>query len=115
MALASELPVYRDTMQLTKNIYILSSNFNKLYKYSLGEELNKTSLSLIKLLYEANSNVNKIIYLDKFLSNFELLKALLTLSLELNACGIKEQKHILILIEKIGRQINGWKKKMLNT
>ena len=114
MALVSELPVYRDTMSLTKELYLLVKNFSKMYKYTLGEELTKTPILLIKILFQANSvsNSEKIPFLKKFLENFELLKAFLTLSLELNVCNVTEQKKVLILVDKVGKQVNGWKRKL---
>ncbi len=55
MAQYSELPVYKATYDLLLAIFQFSKDFNKEYKYTVGESLKKETIELITLIYRANS------------------------------------------------------------
>jgi hypothetical protein len=54
MALHTELPVYRDTYKLVLEIFVTTKNFPKEYKYSLGRDMKRDVLVLMRCIYRAN-------------------------------------------------------------
>ena len=74
MALYYDLPVYKDTYKLILQIYECTKEFSREYKYSLGQDMKRDSLQLVRSVYRANKAIEKKEHLDKFTDDFELLK-----------------------------------------
>ena len=74
MALYYDLPVFKDVYKLILLIYSLTKDFSKEYEYTLGQDLKKDSMVLMRSIYRANKAQNKKEYLETFLDDFELLK-----------------------------------------
>lgn len=74
MALYYDLPVYRDTCQLVKLVFQITKDFPKEYKYSLGQDMKRDALQLVRSIYRANKSEKKKEHLEQFLDDFELLK-----------------------------------------
>ena len=90
MALYYDLPVFKDVYKLTLLIYSLTKDFPKEYKYTLGQDLKKDVMVLMRSIYRANKAQNKKEYLENFLDGIELLKL---------TCFSKQLKpHIQLLI-----------------
>ena len=53
MALHTALPVYRDTYKLVLEIFVSTKNFPKEYKYSLGRDMERDVLVLMRCIYGA--------------------------------------------------------------
>ena len=74
MALYYDLPVYRDTYKLIFKIYEYSKDFPKDYKYTLGQDMKRDALKLVRSIFIANKSVQKKEHLDDFMDDFELIK-----------------------------------------
>ena len=59
MALYHELPVYRDVYKLILMIFECTKDFSKEYKYTLGQDMKRDALQLVRNIYRANKSVNK--------------------------------------------------------
>ena len=59
MALYYELPVYRDVYKLILMIFESTKNFSKEYKYTLGQDMKRDALQLVRNIYRANKSANK--------------------------------------------------------
>jgi hypothetical protein len=81
MGLYDELPVYRDVYKLILMMFECTKDFSKEYKYTLGQDMKRDALQLVRNIYRANKSANKKEYLESFLDNFELLK------LEIRLCA----------------------------
>jgi hypothetical protein len=81
MALYYELPVYRDTYQFILKIFECTKDFSKEYKYTLGQDMKRDALQLVRSNYRANKASHKESHLEDFLDQFELLK------LEIRLCS----------------------------
>ncbi|MEI6757706.1 MAG: four helix bundle protein [Chlorobium sp.] len=54
MALYYDLPVYRDVYSLILKIFEYTKDFPREYKYTLGQDLKRDSLVLVRSIYRAN-------------------------------------------------------------
>ena len=81
MALYYDLPVFRDVYQLILKIFECTKDFPREYKYTLGQDLKKDGMSLVRSIYRANKSKDKVQYLEVFMDDFELVK------LELRICA----------------------------
>jgi hypothetical protein len=112
MAISSSLKVYKDSYDLLVYLYQISVNFNKDFKYSLGEKIKDEVLELIIDIYQANSdflerkNNLKLAQdrLEKIIIYIRILKDLKQINLKKFVC-LNEK------IETINKQLISWKKK----
>ena len=58
MALYYDLPVYRDTYKLILKIFEYTKDFPKDYKYTLGQDMKRDALQLVRSIYRANKSKN---------------------------------------------------------
>ena len=57
MALYYDLPVFKDVYKLALLIYSLTKDFSKEYKYTLGQDMKRDALQLVRSIYRANKAV----------------------------------------------------------
>jgi len=110
MALYYELPVYKDTYKLILKIFECTKDFSREYKYTLGQDMKRDALQLIRSIYRANKSANKKEYLDTFIDDFELLKLEIRLATDMKILPTGKQAELGILMDSIGKQITGWRK-----
>jgi hypothetical protein len=109
MALYYDLPVYRDTYKLILKIFECTKDFSKEYKYTLGQDMKRDALQLVRSIYRANKAQQKAVHLEAFMDDFELLKLEIRLCVDMKILPIKKQAELSLLMESIGKQITGWR------
>lgn len=73
MALYYDLPVFKDVYKLILLIFEYTKDFPKEYKYTLGQDIKRDGINLVRSIYRANKAKDKLVYLETFLDDFELL------------------------------------------
>ena len=74
MALYQDLPVFRDVNRLTLRVHQLTQSFSREFKFTLGQDMKRDCLGLLRSIYRVNRSRDKAPLLDAFLDDFELLK-----------------------------------------
>lgn len=110
MALYYTLPVYRDVYRLILKIFEATRKFPREYKYTLGQDMKRDGLVLVRSIYRANKFQDKQQHLETFQDDLELLKLQIRLAYDLHIISVKKQVEILEIMDIIGRQVSGWKK-----
>ncbi|MDE6928105.1 MAG: four helix bundle protein [Muribaculaceae bacterium] len=80
MALTEDLNIYRSMYNLLRLLIQARNNFDKSYKYVVGDRLVDTALNCVTLIHYANEDRRKGAreeHLDKFLIEFDILKTLI--------------------------------------
>ena len=109
MALYDELPVYRDVYALILKVFEYTKAFPREYRYTLGQDLKRDSMVLVRSIYRANKARDKREHLEAFLDDFELLKLELRLSVDMKILSLGRQAELAVLMESIGRPVTGWR------
>ena len=110
MTLYYSLPVYRDTYKLVIKVFEITQNFSREYKYTLGQDMKRDVMQLVRSIYRANkSTTKKQEYLDDFLDDFELLKLEIRLCTDMKMLSVKKLSELCLLMDSIGKQITGWR------
>ena len=109
MALYYDLPVYRDTYKLILKIFECTKDFPKEYKYTLGQDMKRDAMQLVRSIYRANKAANKKEHLETFLDEFELLKLEIRLCADMKVLPFKKQAELTVLMDGIGKQVTGWR------
>ncbi|HOJ24398.1 MAG TPA: four helix bundle protein [Bacteroidales bacterium] len=110
MALVYDLQVYKCSYDLIIKIYNIVKNYNREYKYTIGEQLKNETLHLIMDIYRANVSNQKDKHIQNAREELEIVKLLLRLSKDLKLINIKNYSDISLLIENISKQLTGWQK-----
>lgn len=111
MALYYSLPVYRDTYKLLLLLFRLTRDFQREYKYTLGQDIKRDTMQLVRHIYRANqSGGDRRQHLTEFADDFELVKLQVRLCLDLKLIGKDAFAEVTMLMEEVGRQITGWSK-----
>ena len=109
MALYYDLPVYQDVYRLILKLFEITRDFSREYKYTLGQDLKRDGIVLVRSIYRANKAKNKTEYLERFLDDFEVVKLEVRLCVDLKVLSMKKQAELSALMDGIGRQITGWR------
>ena len=109
MARYNELPVFKDMYALTLLLFEYTQDFSREYKYTIGQDIKRDALQLIRSIYRANKASAKREHLERFMDEFELLQLELRLCVDLKIISIKKQANLSVLMDSIGKQITGWR------
>ncbi len=110
MALYYTLPVFKEVYQLILRIFKYTKDFPREYKYTLGQDLKRDGIKLVRSIYRANKSIDKVEYLETFLDDFEILKLEIRLCTDMKILTVKKQAELSLLMDSIGKQITGWRK-----
>ncbi len=89
MAIYEHLPVYKASYDLLVEIFKFTKNFNREYKFTIGEKLKNETTDLITNIYRANSTYNKAEIIQKARINIEVIRLLIRLLIDLYQINIK--------------------------
>jgi hypothetical protein len=109
MALYYNLPVFKDVYHLILKIFEYTKDFPREYKFTLGQDLKRDGVNLVRSIYRANKSKEKTQYLEAFLDDFELLKLELRLCNDMKLIPLKKHAELSLLMDKIGKQITAWR------
>ena len=59
MALYNDLPVFKDVYQLILKIFDYTKDFPREYKFTLGQDLKRDGINLVRSIYRANKALEK--------------------------------------------------------
>lgn len=109
MSLYTDLPVFCDAWHLALQIFDCTKEFSREHKYTLGQDMKKDSLQLVRHLYRANKADDKKAHLEAFLDDYEFLKLEVRMAAEMKLLSMRKQAALSRLLERIGRQVIGWR------
>lgn len=109
MALYYDLPVFKEVYQLILKIFEYTKDFPKEYKYTLGQDMKRDGIQLVRSIYRANKAKDKTVYLEAFLDDFEVLKFEIRLCVDMKILSVRKQAELSQMMDSIGKQITGWR------
>ena len=101
MSLTETLPVYRDTYRLIQLIYLRTRDFSREYKYTLGQDMKRDSIMLVRSIYRANRSESKRQWLEEFLDVFEILNLEIRLCVDLCLISPAHQSGISFVLSSL--------------
>lgn len=111
LKLVSNAPIYKDVRSLLNEILEVTPEFPRQYKYTIGGEMQKLSVSLLSGAAAAYMDkANRLAHLSKFRYEFETLRTLVRIAGEKRWIkGIARHAQIIELMDAIGKQSTAWK------
>ena len=90
MSLYNNLPVYRASYDLLVDLFRLTKDFNREYKYTLGESIKKEIVEMITNIYRANSSYSKEKIIQSARENVEVIRLFLRLLKDLKQVNLEK-------------------------
>lgn len=117
MAIYDNLPVYKQSYDLLLDVYTVSKNLSRDYRFSLGEELKKKIMDLMICIYHANANADeqKIKYLRSAREYVVEIKLFIRLLADLKQISISRQALFTEKVESVSKQLAAWEKSTKRT
>lgn len=110
MAIYDNLPVYKTSYDLLVAIFGLARNFQRDYRYTLGEKLKEEMVALITNIYRANSRRDKGPLIEKARENIEVTRLYLRLLKDLKQVSLPKFVELNRKVEDVSKQLAGWGK-----
>jgi len=93
---------------LLLDIFKLTKDFNREYKYTIGEELKKETTSMILNIYHANSSKYRMKYIVSSQDNIEVIRLLIRLLKDLKLIKVDKIAKLNLSIEELSKQLTAW-------
>ena len=111
MATYDNLPVYKASYDLLLDLFTACQNMERDFKFTIGENLKKEVIELIKNVYRANRHQEKSEYLAAGRENAEVIRLLLRILRDLKQIKIETLVDLNEKLESISKQLAAWQKK----
>ena len=108
MALFDQLPVYKVCYDLLLQLYQVSKNMERDYKFTLGENIKNETTTLIIQIYKANTQYNKKESLLIAKEKVEVIRLLLRVYKDLKQLSVQQYVTVSDQLESVSKQINAW-------
>jgi hypothetical protein len=92
MAQYDQLPVYKESYDLLLDLYIISKNMERDFKFTLGEKIKNEMTDLIVNVYLSNSRIDKTTLIESSREKIEVIRLLMRLYKDLKQ--IKTNEYI---------------------
>lgn len=104
------LPVYKATYDLLLLLFKLNRNFQRDYRYTLGENIKNELIDLLVCIYKANASPQKSAILENARGHVVVTKLQFRLLSDLKQINVKQYAAIAERIESISKQLAAWHK-----
>jgi hypothetical protein len=108
MAQYNHLPIFQLAYSQTLEIYKLTHQFPREYKYTLGQKLKEVSAEFLDFIILANSRKDKTRVLDEARMRLERLRIHIRLACDLKIINLKRFESINRSSEELSKQLSGW-------
>ena len=111
MAQYFHLNIYKTTFDFLTYYAKIFPNFQRVYRYTLGETILTKITDFSVLIYEANNaktNENRLNYLNEMNNTLQRVSILLRLCCEVKAVSKEKYINCAKFIQSIEKQLNGW-------
>ena len=102
------LSIFEKTYELILWLYPTVNKFPKSQRFVLGQQIENTILEILKGIIQANSERNKLPYLNQISVELDKLRILIRLSKDLKLINIKKYQFVAEKINEIGKMLGGW-------
>jgi hypothetical protein len=112
--LYSNLPVFKAAYDLLRLVYRESGNMSRVYRFTLGENMQKAMSDLLLNVYRANCNRDKQPHIARARENAEMVRLMLRVAFDEHQITLKHSILANEHIESISKQLTAWGRSSIN-
>jgi len=110
MAIYLYLPVYKASYDLIIELFKVIKEFNREYKYTLGESVKKEAIKMVTDIYRANASFFKKPHIEKAREKIETIRIFFRVARDLRQVGLKRFVDVNEKIENVSKQLTAWQR-----
>jgi len=110
MAIYLYLPVYKASYDLIIELFKVIKEFNREYKYTLGESVKKEAIKMVTDIYRANVSFFKKPHIEKAREKIETIRIFFRVARDLRQVGLKRFVDVNEKIENVSKQLTAWQR-----
>ncbi len=111
MATYNHLPVYKASYELLVELFRWTKDFNREYKFTIGESIKKETINMITNIFRANGSYSeRAIIIQSARENIETIRLFLRLLKDLKQINLKKFIYLNEKIESVSKQLSAWQK-----
>jgi hypothetical protein len=112
MALATDLPIYREAYSLLQLLVKLTGQYPRNYRQVLAREVLTEGQQLVSEIFRANcvTGPAKVPHIERVRDHLETLRLQLRLSKDLHLISAGQFGDAVVLTTAVGKQAAGWRK-----
>lgn len=108
MAVYDNLPVFKETYDLLLNFICQSTNLNRDFRYTIGQELKKELMDLCITIYQANAALKKDEFIGKGRERVVVIKLNFRILHDTHQISTKQFAMFADKVEAISKQLTAW-------
>ena len=112
MAIYSDLPIYKASYDLLLEVFQFTKDFQKEYKYTVGESIKNETIALLTLIFRASSRQDKQAVIQEARERIEVIRLFIRLMNDMKQVSLKKFVHINQKVEDVSKQLAGWQKSL---
>lgn len=112
MAIYSDLPVYKASYDLLLEVFQFTKDFQKEYKYTVGESIKNETIALLTLIFRASSRHDKQAVIQEARERIEVIRLFIRLMNDMKQVSLKKFVYINQKVEDVSKQLAGWQKSL---
>ena len=112
---SQELPIYRASWDMVKQMEHYIRNFPREAKYSHGAKLRELGIDFVRVICLANECRDKSVrlaYLDEAVGILEAYRFTKRLAMEFKYLSLNQAAKVDVHLASVGQQLGGWRNKM---
>ncbi len=102
------LPVYKSTFDLLVQVYRITGNMQREYRFTLAEQLKLQLQKLLMMIYQANISDDKLKAIGLCRLQLVEVRLLFQVAQELNQFKDKQSASLSIKVSDISKQLGQW-------
>lgn len=108
MALYTELKVYEECYRLFLQLVTSTSRMQRDYRYSIGEQVKRSAMDMIVLIFKANKSYNKCEYIATAREKLVEVQVLLRVFNDLKQISDKQFAMFMEITVSVSKQLAAW-------
>ena len=110
MSTYTSLAVYKASYDFLITLITLSKNFDREYKFTIGESVKKEAMEMMKNIYRANSNEEKRELIQAARENIEMIRLDLRVLQDLKQLNLRKFVFLNAKVEAVSKQLVAWQR-----
>jgi len=108
MSTYSSLSVYKASYDFLIQMVAMTKNFDREYKYTLGESIKKETMEMIKNIYRANGSTSKKELIQVAREDIEMIRLDLRILQDFKQLNLRKFVFLNEKVEGISKQLVAW-------